>query len=197
MTWRTLAAALAAVFIGGAAAQAATMQCAPYQSFTGAPYPGSGPYMAAADGIVTGVAAADVGALHSGGCELVGVAGPTLIGRLVGANMNSTSDQAIPMLIAANQNFQVTAIVARNPSTSLTTAVGGVYTAASKGGTAVVASSQVYSAATGATTVENTTLSAGGAAGSWAAGTPLYLSLSTAQGAAAAADIYVYGYVGQ
>jgi hypothetical protein len=196
--------ALAAVCMSGPAFAASgpgtgsnTLQCAPYQVIGAGPYPTGGPYTAAADGIVTGVSGNDVKALEAAGCDMVGATGPTLIGRLAGANMNVTTDQQILLLIAPNQTFQITAIVVRNPSTSLSAAVGGVYTAASKGGTAVVASTQVYSAATGPTTVENATLSAGGAAGSWPAGTPLYLSLGTAQGAAATADVYVYGYVGQ
>jgi hypothetical protein len=201
---RVLAAALAAVCTFGQAFAATgpgtasnTLQCAPYQVIGAGPYPTGGPYTAAADGIVTGVLSNDVNMLNAAGCETVGVAGPTMIGRLIGANMNATTDQAIPLLVAPGQSYQITAIVVRNPSTSLTTAVGGVYTGASKGGTAVVAATQVYSAATGPMAVENTTLSAGGAAGSWPAGTPLYLSLSTAEGAAATADMYVYGYVGQ
>jgi hypothetical protein len=176
---------------------AATMQCAPFQTIAPNPFPSSGPYTAAADGIVTGVAANDIIDLEQSGCVQVGIAGPTLIGRLIGANMNSTADQAVPLFVAGNQNFQVTAIVVRNPSTSLTTAVGGFYSAASKGGTAIVANSQVYSAATGATTVENTTIAAAGLAASFASGTPVYLSLTTAQGAAATGDVYVYGYTGQ
>lgn len=195
---RAVLALAAVVTCGPGHAFAVTMQCAPYQVMTGAAYPGNGStgYTAAADGIVTGVGTNDVESLQKAGCAPV-TGALTMIGRLIGANMNSTSDQAIPLFVPANQSYQITAIVARNPSASLTTAAGGMYTAPSKGGTAVVASTQVYSAATGATTVENTTLSTGGAAGSWTAGTPLYLSLSTAQGAAATADIYVYGYLGQ
>jgi len=80
-----------------------------------------------------------------------------------------------------------------NASISLTTAAGGFYTAAAKGGTALVAAGQAYSALTAANLAMECTLNA--AADWWAAGTPVYLSLATAQGAAATADVYVYGDV--
>lgn len=103
--------------------------------------------------------------------------------------MNSTGDQQIP--ISAGR-YVVRFITAQNASISLTTAVGGIYTATAKGGSAIVANTQVYSALTGATKIVNLTLAA-------VAGTDvrteslLYLSLTTPQGAAATADIFVFG----
>lgn len=187
------AAAAILFFLPLAPALALTMQCAPVQVVQA----NTSTYTAAGDGIVTGVLGNDVPGLAEAGCQAVGQAGQTLIGRLIGANMNVTTDQTIPMLIAGNQNYQITAVVARNPSTSLTTAAGGFYTGAAKSGTTLVAAAQVYSAATGSTTVENVTVAAAGLAASLPASTPPILSLTTAQGAAATADIYVYGYVGQ
>lgn len=101
-------------------------------------------------------------------------------------NMNSTADQAI---ILPSANWIPTAIVVTNASVSLTTAAGGIYTAAAKGGTALVTAGQVYSALTANTkqvalTLANTDRQTVGT---------IYLSLTTPQGGAATADIYIYG----
>ncbi len=87
--------------------------------------------------------------------------------------------------------YSVEYIVVTNASLSLTTAAGGFYTAASKSG-AIVAAGQVYSALTAATKFIKATLT-GTALTDLQAGTNLYFSLTTGQGAAATADIYVFG----
>lgn len=116
-----------------------------------------------------------------------------LVGKLLNANMNVTTDQAIPVVDQAGK-FIITNIIVTNPSTSLTTAVGGVYTAASKSG-AIVANSQVYSALTAAAKFVALTLANAALTDVFDAATQtnFYLSLTTAQGAAATADFYVYG----
>jgi len=119
-----------------------------------------------------------------------------VIASLRGADFNDTGDQSIvlPSRITA---FQLNAIVITNASLSLTVAVGGFYPAASKGGTAIVAASQVYSSLTASNKLLSATL-AGAAAttrysiaelADWA----IYFSLTTAQGLAATADLYVIG----
>jgi hypothetical protein len=193
-----LAALFAAITACGTA-HAATMQCAPWQVIS-TPYPSGATYTADRAGIVTGVASNDIDALDNFGCIVVGVGGETLIGRLVGANMNSTADQSIPMLIAANQSYTPTAVVVRNCSVSLTTAAGSFYSAASKGGTTLAGSgaTQAFTGCT-ATGLTGQTIAATPAGGNVVlpASTPPILSLTTAQGAAATADIYVYGRLGQ
>lgn len=114
-----------------------------------------------------------------------------LLGVLKGADMNTTGDQAIP--IAASKCV-IRRIVVANASISLTTAAGGFYTAAAKGGTAIVANTQVYSALTAASKFIDLTLAAILGTDVRTEGT-LYLSLTTAQGAAATADVYIYGDV--
>ena len=120
--------------------------------------------------------------------------GGILLGKLIGADMNSTSDQRIVMFSNPSK-FILRRIVATNASISLTTAAGGVYTAASKGGTAVVASSQAYSSLSASTLFLDLTLNTSGSASTTVKSSipNLYLSLTTAQGAAATADVYVYG----
>jgi len=120
--------------------------------------------------------------------------GGILLGKLISANMNSTNDQRIVMFSNPSK-FILRRIVVTNASISLTTAAGGVYTAASKGGTAVVASSQAYSSLSASTLFLDLTLSTSGSASTTVKSSipNLYLSLTTAQGAAATADVYVYG----
>lgn len=131
-------------------------------------------------------------------------------GQLLGANFNVTTDQKITVSVPTT-NFMLDSIVVSNASVSLTTAQGGVYTAASKGGTAVVAATQAYTTLTAAAAgasgsamtmtlatagsnnmlVAPTFSPAGGSAAVIGNGI-LYFALTTAQGAAATADIRVY-----
>jgi hypothetical protein len=108
-----------------------------------------------------------------------------------GANFNTTTDQACP--IAASVTAWVpTSILATNCSGSFTLAVGGVYPATSKGGTALVAASQAYTALSGATVVLGLTLAANIATTRQTINT-VYLSLTTGAGSAATCDFYVIG----
>jgi|SRR6266700_2000219 len=122
--------------------------------------------------------------------------GFTQCGSLLGANMNITTDQPIT-IIPPGPLWQINAIAVTNPSTSLTTAAGGVYTAAAKGGTAMVAAAQVYSGLTtnAANTAGNflllTMVAANATIAFNAAQTTLFFNLTTAQGGAATADIRV------
>jgi hypothetical protein len=109
--------------------------------------------------------------------------------RLTSANMNSTSDQEFERLGQFGP-YIITAIRALNASTSLTTAAGGIYSAASKAGDTLVAAGQAYSTLTGSTLGLDLTLAA--VARGQRTGVPI-LSLTTAQGGAATADFYVLG----
>ena len=132
-------------------------------------------------GVVQGYAA--------GSFSTAGIGGYGLIGILRGVNMNITTDNTIPMTAAS---YNLRRITMTNASISLTTAAGGIYTAASKGGTAVVAAAQTYAALTSATVTLDLTIAAAGQNVITAAN-PLFLNLTTAQGAAATSDIYIYG----
>lgn len=112
-----------------------------------------------------------------------------IVGKLIGANMNSTADQTIP-LNTGIAKYQPDVIQCVNASISLTTAAGGIYTAASKGGTAVVAAVQAYSTLTAATKVLPLTI-----ASTDTRTAALILSLTTPQGAGATADFYIWGYI--
>jgi len=144
-------------------------------------------YTADATGLIPAVATQDINALEGAGC--IAIPSARYAGRLLGANMNTTADQAIGLMIPASARFRVTKITVENASVSLTAAAGGVYPAASKGGTALVSSAQAYSSLTGAAIALDLTLATANAV--QPAGTPLFLALTTAQGAAATADVYV------
>lgn len=111
-----------------------------------------------------------------------------VIGHLSAANFNVTTDQAITLTNGA-QSWSITDIIVTNVTVNLTAADGGVYTAASKGGTAIVDAAQVYTALTGtATQILRLTIASAGPVS-----TTLYFSLTGAQGGAATGDIFVFG----
>ena len=107
------------------------------------------------------------------------------------ANFNITTDQAcaIPASVTA---WVPTSIIVTNCSGTFTLAAGGVYPATSKGGTALVAAAQAYTALTGATVVLGLTLAANIATTRQTINT-VYLSLTTGAGSAATCDFYVVG----
>jgi hypothetical protein len=123
-----------------------------------------------------------------------------VLASLRGANFNITTDQ--PILIPLNfVAFQLTSIIVTNAPVSLTTAVGGFYPAANKGGTSIVAASQAYSALTTSASLMTATLSSFGANTRFSAtnlGTingflAIWFALTTAQGVNATGDIYLCG----
>lgn len=115
-----------------------------------------------------------------------------LLGAFVGANFNSTGDQAITM---ASSKYIIRRIVVTNASVDLSGAtipLGGIYTNAAKAGTIIVAAAQSYAALTASTKWLDLTLTAVVGTDVLTAATT-YLSLSTAHGSAATADVYVFG----
>lgn len=112
-----------------------------------------------------------------------------LIGKIIGANMNSTADQTFTINTGIAK-YSPDVIQATNASTSMTTVAGGIYSAASKAGTPIVAATQTYTALTGSTkvlalTVALTDIQTGA----------LILSLTTGHGSAGTADFYIWGYI--
>ena len=112
-----------------------------------------------------------------------------IIGVLKGANFNVTTDQAIKINYS---QYKITDIFVTNCSTSLTTAAGGFYTVASKGGTIIGSTLTTFTGCTSATTqADNNALT--NMNGSIFTASNIYLSLTTAQGAAATGDVYIVG----
>lgn len=114
-----------------------------------------------------------------------------VISKLISANLNSTADQLMSYVNFSKYN--ITRIIVTNASINLGALVtaGGVYTAASKGGTNIVGSGQVYTALTSATTILSLTFVAG-ISDLALTSSSLYFSLTVAAGTPATADIYVY-----
>jgi hypothetical protein len=132
-----------------------------------------------------------VGNVAAGVIAQGGGLGIVQCGKLTGANFNSTADQAIT-IDPPSPNYEIQSISITNPSISMTTAQGGVYTAASKGGIQLVAATQVYSAlTTNAIDSTGNFLNLPIINNHLMDYATLYLSLTTAQGAAATADVQV------
>jgi hypothetical protein len=150
-------------------------------------------YLADSNGVIANVATpADVSDLVDAGCAILNPPPTDLIFTLKAANFNTTADQILTP--AFNGKFRIKRIVVLNTSVSgMSTAVGGFYTAASKGGSGIIANTQVYTGLTNAATALELTLALPNLV--LDAGTSLYFSLTTAHGSAATADIYVYGDV--
>lgn len=115
-----------------------------------------------------------------------------LLGSLKNADFNSTGDQAITGLPS---KYIVRRIVAQNASVNMTTAAGGIYTGAGKTGTILVAAAQVYTALTAAAKWKDLTIdvTAGGPTTDVLTATTVFFALTTAQGAPATGDIYIWG----
>ncbi len=112
------------------------------------------------------------------------VTNEVLVGFMLGANFNVTTDQSITI----TTGYRVTKITVTNASISMTTAVGGFYSAGAKGGTQLVADTQVYSALTSSSITLNCTMAAIVSGLS-----AVVFSLTTPQGSAATGDIRIYG----
>lgn len=119
-----------------------------------------------------------------------------VLARLTGADFNSTADQ--PLVLPSTMTaFMLTGIIVTNSTISLNTAVGGFYPQSSKGGTALVANTQVYSSLTSAAKLLSCTLAAGVSTTRYSRSNlpdwAIYLSLTTGQGQFSPADVYVLG----
>lgn len=133
------------------------------------------------------------GVIQDGGPQ---IAASNVLASLLSADFNTLSDQPllIPPTITA---FAITGIIVCNSAISLTSAVGGFYPQSAKGGTPIVAASQVYSSLSSITKLLNCTIEAAALATrysrtnvpDWA----IYLALTTAQGVDATADVYLLG----
>ena len=161
----------------------------PYRSFI---VSSGNVYVADQYGIIENVVStADQSDLATAGCATLYPNPPQdLLGYKIGANFNISTDQLISNL-NNSLKFRITKITVTNASISLTTVQGGLYTGAGKTGTTIVAAGQSYAALTSASVALDLTLNAPNTV--LAAATPLYLSLTTIQGAAATADVYVFG----
>lgn len=117
-----------------------------------------------------------------------------LLFKISAADMAVTTDQAMTKIFSGTK-WTATRIFALRASGAYNTAcLGGVYTAATKGGSAIVAATQTYAGLTGAAKMVDLTLAALLGTDVQSAAV-IYVALTTANSAALTADFYVYGVV--
>jgi len=110
-----------------------------------------------------------------------------LIASAQGVNLNLVADTVAPILV--NGRVSVQSIIVTNASVDLTAAQLAVYTGPGATGTAI----KTAYALTGNTTAAKVVVTAATSTDA-VTGTPLYIRNTTAQGAAATADVFIYGY---
>lgn len=116
-----------------------------------------------------------------------------LLFKILAANMQLTTDQALTKMFVGT-NYMITDVVGKRVSGGATVAcTGGIYTSASKGGSALVAAAQSWLGMSGAGKIQVATPAAVNTT-DFQTATPI-LSLTTGSTAACTADIYVYGLV--
>jgi len=110
-----------------------------------------------------------------------------LIASAQSVNLNTVGDTIAQILVSGRVSVQ--SIIVTNASVDLTTAQLAVYTGPAAGGTAV----KTAYALTGNTTAAKVVVTAATSTDA-VTSTPLYIRCTTAQGAAATADVFIYGY---
>jgi hypothetical protein len=110
-----------------------------------------------------------------------------LIASAQGVNMNLVADTIAPILVSGRVSVQ--SIIVTNASISLDTAQLAVYTGPGATGTAVKSAYALSGNTTAAKAIVTAATSTDAITG-----TPLYIRNTTVQGAAATADVFIYGY---
>lgn len=111
-----------------------------------------------------------------------------LLASAQGVNLNQVGDTPA-VVVSDSGSYSVQTIIVTNASVNLTTAQLAVYTGPAATGTAIKSAAALTSNSTAA---KVNLLSA--TSTDVVSGTPLYIRCTTAQGAAATADVFIYGY---
>jgi len=130
--------------------------------------------------------------IGGGGLSEFGVQAEQLLFVGRGLNLQSTEDQALTKMFSGSAYIPTRILAVRKTGGVTVACAGGIYTAAAKGGTDIVAAGQSYAAVTGtlgfiAATIEALTVAF--------TENPLYLSLTTGSTGACTADVFVFGVV--
>lgn len=118
------------------------------------------------------------------------IAGMQLLYLLRGANLQLTTDQIFSKVFTGVTWDPQLAVANWTSGAYNTSCLGGIFSLPNKGGSAIVATSQSYSALTGPNTHSNLTVQATTTTFSAAP----YFNLSTANAAALTADIFLFGF---
>lgn len=124
--------------------------------------------------------------------------GEVLIYKITGADMQSTTDQAMTKMASFNKAQATRFVAVAKTGTSTGAATGGVYTAASKAGSAIIAASQSWatdSTASLVTTAAGSIIAAGSVVGKFLSTGTAIFSLAVGSATPATADIMIYGVV--
>lgn len=142
--------------------------------------------------IATKTAPVKYGQAFTSGPQLPTNDGEVKLFELKNVNMNLTTDQQM-LKTSMGHSYHITKIVIHRTSGGSATnnAVGGIYTAASKGGTVVLSAATTYSTLTAQFGLQTNDPTATGRLSA----APLYWSLTTAAGADIFADVFVYGRI--
>jgi hypothetical protein len=111
-----------------------------------------------------------------------------LLASAQGVNLNQVGD-TVAQILNNSGRYSVQSVIVTNASVDLTTAQLAVYTGAGATGTAIKSAYALTGNSTSAKTVVTAATSTDAVSG-----TPLYIRCTTAQGAAATADVFIYGY---
>jgi hypothetical protein len=111
-----------------------------------------------------------------------------LLASAQGVNLNQVGD-TVAQILNNSGRYSVQSVIVTNASVDLTTAQLAVYTGAGATGTAIKSAYALTGNSTAAKTVVTAATSTDAVSG-----TPLYIRCTTAQGAAATADVFIYGY---
>ena len=111
-----------------------------------------------------------------------------LLASAQGVNLNQVGD-TVAQILNNSGRYSVQSVIVTNASVDLTTAQMAIYTGAGATGTAIKSAYALTGNSTAAKTVVTAATSTDAVSG-----TPLYIRCTTAQGAAATADVFIYGY---
>jgi hypothetical protein len=130
-----------------------------------------------------------VGTRNVGGISPANTQQLLFVGR--GLDFQSTADQALAKQFNGTQYVVTNVYAARKTGAATVACVGGIYTAAAKGGSALIGAVQSWvTLASGVTVPATIAITT-----SILTATPLYLSLTTGSTAAVTADVFVFGYI--
>lgn len=130
-------------------------------------------------------------AVRGGGSPIPATQMGQVLFVLRSANMQLTTDQAFTRLFTGT-NYRITDIVSvRKTGAASVACAGGIYDAASKGGSAIVGVAQSWVTLAANVNVTPTIAAVVGTA--LLSATP-YLSLTTGSTAACTADVFIFGY---
>lgn len=130
--------------------------------------------------------------IASGFAAIPAAIGSCILFKLKGGNMNSTADQQFVANLWTAGPYRIDQILAyNNAGNAPSTAAGGIYTRASKGGAVIIPAAETYASITGGAQIKVLDFSLGAALVEYSSAP--YLSLTIGQGATCSLDFVIMG----